>query len=135
MKKAQARVSKQIGFLVFDYEAAKARLTLWDNGTGTVSGVYSRIRGKGYANVVMQGLVEHADKEDLELLLEVQRYGYSDTLSPGNEELIKFYGKFGFEVVPESGRPVLMKRKRLTEQIGEMLKEQYLPDSQESQAL
>ena len=129
MKKAQARIAKQISFLMFDYEAAKARLTIWDNGIGTVSGVFSRVRGKGYANVVMSGLTEYADKENLELQLEVSRYGYSDTLSPGNEELIKFYSKFGFEVVPESGRPVLMTRPKLSDVLGQII------ESQESQAL
>lgn len=105
-----SNVQTQTGFLKFTHEQAHARLTLWDDGSATVSGVYSRVRGKGHATEVLKSIAEYADLHGLILFLEVQRYGYKDNLSPDNKQLQEFYKKFDFEVVPDGGTPTLMVR-------------------------
>jgi ribosomal protein S18 acetylase RimI-like enzyme len=55
------------------------------------------LRKKGYATKLMLLLCELADVSGLTLTLDVGRFDYGDCLS--NEELIKFYKKFGFKFV------------------------------------
>lgn len=99
----------QVGFIKFNYEFATARLTIWDNGVAFVSGVHSRVRGKGHATKVLSDIIDYADAQGLTLQLHVQQYGPpQDTLN--NKQLEEFYGKFGFVTVPDSGRPILMER-------------------------
>lgn len=100
----------QIGFLMFIHESAKARLTIWNDQTATVSGVYSRVRGKGYANVVMQELIEYAEINLLTLSLDVQQYGPNTEDAPSNLRLAKFYNKFGFKIVGDTSLPIQMVR-------------------------
>ncbi len=99
----------QIGFIKFTYKSAGARLTLWNDGTGHVSGVYSRERGKGHATKVMKELLVYTDKFEVDLLLEVSPYGEGDErLTRG--QLMEFYGKLGFVETDDEGWPPLMRR-------------------------
>lgn len=99
----------QVGFLKFNHELATARVALWDDGTGFISGVYSRSRGKGHGTRVMQDIIDYADKYNLKLQLDVQRYGDPHG-GKDNQELEDWYASFGFKVVPDTGRPVRMER-------------------------
>lgn len=101
-------VRTQKGFLKFEHETASARLTLWDDRTASVSGVHSRVRGQGHAKEVLRELCEFADDQELDLDLHVSAYGLDGGLT--NAQLIEFYKKFHFEVIPDGGFPVLMAR-------------------------
>lgn len=80
----------------FQHEDAEVKLTVWDSTRATASYLFSFKRGRGYANVVMQQLVDYADLWGLHVILEVQQYHYDDNQSPDNSGLKKFYAKFGF---------------------------------------
>lgn len=103
-----AKVKTQTGFLKFTYGGATARLTLWDDRTATVSGVYSRRRGNGEAKEVLETICAYADDHGLDLDLDVNAYGDDNGLPNG--ALVKFYYKFQFEVTPFDGFPVQMVR-------------------------
>lgn len=100
----------QIGFIKFTYKSAVARLTLWNDGSGHVSGVHARDRGKGHATKVMKELLAYADRFEVLLRLEASPYGEGeDRLSA--EDLVKFYEKLGFSEHADScGYPIEMKR-------------------------
>lgn len=101
----------QVGFLRFSYEAASARLTLWDDQVAYISGVYSRIRGAGQASQVLKDICEFADDNQYTLQLDVSSYGDDNHLKMTDDQLLDWYAKFGFEIVPDGGQPVMMERK------------------------
>ena len=80
----------------FQHEGSSVKLTVWDSTRATVSDLFSINRGRGYANVVTQQLVDYADLWGLYVILEVQRFHYADNQSPDNSGLKRFYAKFGF---------------------------------------
>lgn len=59
--------------------------------------VYSQDRGKGHATGLLRRVIEWADENDLELFLRAQAYGHPVQTILDNNQLLKFYGKFGFE--------------------------------------
>lgn len=58
----------------------------------------------------MQMVAEYADKNGLKLVLTVQQFGQPLYNAYNNHELQRFYEKFGFEKVPNSGYPIMMAR-------------------------
>ena len=101
---------RQTAFFLFQHESAHARLTVWEDQTATVSGLYSRSRGKGFAKVVMQEIIDYADLMGLDLSLNVSSYGPEFGHKFSDRMLVEFYKTFGFTVVEDDALPVLMER-------------------------
>ena len=93
--------------LYFAEGSATARLTLWGDGTATVSDLYSRDRRKGHATRLVAEICDNADQSGLSLLLEVANS--EDMFALSQPALIKWYETFGFKIV--SKYPVFMQRK------------------------
>lgn len=106
-----SKIRIQVGFLRFAFEAASARVTLWDDQVAYITGVYSRIRGAGQASQVLKDICEFADDNQYTLQLDVSSYGNDNHLKMMDDQLLDWYAKFGFEVVPDGGQPVMMERK------------------------
>ena len=90
----------------FEYESASCEVTIV-SGQGLVHRVYSKDRGKGHANGLLRRVTEWADENDLELFLRAQAYGHPVQTILDNNQLIQFYGKFGFERT-DSGDDICM---------------------------
>lgn len=103
-------IQTQVGFLKFNYEFSTARMTLWDDGVGYISGVYSRVRGKGHATQVFMDMCDYADRNVLILQLDVSAYGPNTQGKLTDEQLMGFYEKFGFIVIEDEGDPIRMER-------------------------
>lgn len=58
--------------------------------------IYARVRGQGHATALLREITEWADKNDLELHLTVRSYGHPVHTILSNEQLVRFYSKFGF---------------------------------------
>lgn len=81
--------------IVFEFEAASARLQVLDDKHAILRNVFCEDRGKGYGRGLMQKIINYADERDLVIDLNVMPFGYSDAMTPN--ELISFYEKFGFK--------------------------------------
>ena len=92
--------------LYFANGSATAQLTLWGDGTATLSDLFSRDRRKGHATRLLLEICEYADKFGLSVLLEVANA--EDIFALSQPALTKWYQTFGFIVVNQS--PVLMQR-------------------------
>ena len=82
----------------FHYESASCEVTIV-SGQGLVHRVYAEKRGLGHATGLLRRVAEWADENDLELFLRAQAYGHPVQTILDNNQLIKFYSKFGFERV------------------------------------
>jgi len=94
----------------FKYAEASAELSITGNGMARLRGVYSKVKGKGHGSALMREITKYADEHRLRLVLVVQRFGYPHKSAMSNEQLIEFYKKFGFRVVPQAGRFTMMRR-------------------------
>ena len=98
----------------FAHESARVYF-LFDNEEETraqVVDVMALQRGRGHATEALKKAVAYADRQGIILWLDVQRNGNPrNTLS--NEQLVKFYEKFGFSSYPSHRRPTRMARKPL----------------------
>lgn len=103
-------IRSQIAFHQFRYESATARLTLWNDGWGHVSGVYSRKLGEGHATAVLNGICQFADDRKIPLSLEVSAYGPKRDDKLDNMQLEAFYQRFGFKRVDDGALPIWMER-------------------------
>lgn len=81
----------------FHYESASCEVTITNDGRGLLHRVYSKDRGKGQAKALLRHVTAWADENDLELYLCAQAYGHPVQTILDNNQLIKFYEKFGFE--------------------------------------
>lgn len=90
---------KTIGF---HFEQASASLTIWDDGSATLSSVYSRIRNKGHGNRLMRVITEYADANDIRVKLMARPY-HAKGLD--RIQLINFYHNHGFraQVISKEG--------------------------------
>lgn len=83
--------------LRFSYGKASAILEELEPGKlYSLRNMFSRTRGQGHANGVMDRIVEYADKNNSTIILVIQRYGYNDHKALNNKQLEEFYRKFGF---------------------------------------
>lgn len=94
----------------FSHESVTGRIVAHDDGTASVTGIYSKERRKGHANGLMQKIIEYSDEHNVPLYLTVQRYGYKDDIALDNVQLMQFYKKFGFRVVPTGQKILRMRR-------------------------
>lgn len=83
----------------FNHESASCTVAV-DGNAGTVLRVYSKTRGEGHATGLLTKVIEYADKNGLRLNLRARQYGGPIQTMLSNEDLVKFYEKFGFEVAP-----------------------------------
>lgn len=88
----------------FLYHSAQVCLLLENDKTAKVVDVFSARKGQGDATEAMRRAMEYADENGIPLWLEVQRYGKPQG-ALNNEELVRFYEKFGFRRI--EGRPKL----------------------------
>lgn len=95
----------------FKFESARATVFVSTDRTVAVSRVLSSKPGQGHGTILMQQICEWADKNGLILWLEVQRFHYSKSRAPSNEQLVAFYRKFDFEIVDDGRSPIMMDRK------------------------
>ena len=79
----------------FRHESAACEVTV-DDRRGFVTRVYSKIRSRGHAKGLLRLLIEWADENDVELYLRAQGYGGPVQTMLDNNQLIKFYERFGF---------------------------------------
>lgn len=89
------------------HKSASVRL-FPDYDSYRVSDLYSKQRGLGHASELMKKVVEYADEHSIDLYLIAQAYGRNPELS--NAQLISFYKRFGFKVVPNRKKPTMMER-------------------------
>ena len=95
----------------FKNEFASAEIFLMEDEKARLRSVYSTKRNQGYASEVLQQVVDYADEKELSLYLVVQRFGKpKDGLT--NEQLEKFYYKFGFRKIKHKGNFTMMCRKK-----------------------
>lgn len=83
-------------YVEFHHQSASCEVFL-DNGVGLVHRVYSKDRGRGQGSALLRRVTEWADENGLELFLRAQAYGHPVQTILDNNQLIKFYEKFGFE--------------------------------------
>lgn len=95
----------------FSYESAQVNLLFApdDQKLAKVCNLYAQIRGAGHASKLLMEVTEYADKHGIHLWLEAQRYGKPQG-GLTNEQLVRFYGSFGFDVVDDGNKPVMMGR-------------------------
>lgn len=82
----------------FKYGDAQVTLVYEDDHTAKLIGLHSRTRGRGDATAVMMEAMHHADKHNIAIHLEVQRFGDPHG-SLDNAQLVSFYERFGFDLV------------------------------------
>lgn len=98
---------------IIKFESASARIKERD-GVYILCDVYARKRGLGHGTGLMKLVLEYADSEDLELVVQVRAYSTvgKDVLT--NDQLIEFYGKYGFHKSKQLPKPYTMVRKSKT---------------------
>jgi len=78
------------------YRSASANLSVSPSvGLAFIGSLVSQDRRQGHATGLLQLICDRADREGLELRLTVGSEGGPEDAS--NADLIRFYGKFGFE--------------------------------------
>lgn len=93
----------------FTYGQASAYIFPLDEDTYAISNVWSTERGVGHGTGVMEEIINWADAYEVTLRLVVQRYGNPNWPGLDNQQLIRFYEKFGF-VADDAKPPVSMTR-------------------------
>lgn len=79
-----------------------------------ITSLKSKERRLGHATKLMMAICEQADKLDLMLYLEAQKYGKKPGMS--NDELVDFYIQFGF-VISDHELPVALYRPPISDQL------------------
>lgn len=98
--------------ITFSFGEAKVTISYEDDKTAKLSALYSKSRGRGDAKAVMMEAIQFADKHRTSLWLEVQRYGeWRNSLN--NKQLVAFYERFGFDLLPDDKHPLRMVREPL----------------------
>lgn len=83
------------------YRSARVEVTVWeDESIGSVSNLWADYRERGHATQLLKRLVKIADQMKLDLILEVAAYGTNN--DPNNDQLTRFYKKFGFKTTGDS---------------------------------
>jgi 3,4-dihydroxy-2-butanone 4-phosphate synthase len=94
--------------VMLSYKTASLVFTDWEDGHVTISDIFATDKRKGHATGLLSRVVKRADDRMLTLLLEV----VSDEVnSMSNDQLERFYEKFGFVTLNVPQLPVLMERK------------------------
>ena len=75
----------------FHFESA----ALYVGGDGFVYSFFSREPGRGHGSKLLRSVVKWADCLSMDLTLSVEPYGHKNL---SQEELVKFYKKFGFKL-------------------------------------
>ena len=78
----------------FRHLGASAVVDMVDEDLGILNTLYSCHRQHGEATKVMEKIIAWADARGVVLILTAQGFGQGDILD--NENLVRFYGKFGF---------------------------------------
>lgn len=96
----------------FRYGGAQVSLVHESENQAMLVGLISQNRRQGEATAVMLEAMNYADEQGISLWLEAQQYGDWRT-SMSNEQLIRFYERFGFDLVVDNRRPRWMTREPL----------------------
>lgn len=94
---------------VYKTLSARAKLRHEDDTNAKLVDVYSEIRGQGHATQLLTSIMEDVDRKGITLWLEVQGYGDPHTVLT-NSQLIRFYERFGFDVIDHTHCPIQMVR-------------------------
>lgn len=92
----------------FRYMDATATVTAFERKFWILHNVYSTSRGKGEATKLMEMICEWADTRGIKLRILVNAYGPHPTLT--NDQLERWYSKFGFVRDDNGYRPYTMTR-------------------------
>ena len=105
--------------LQFKHETATLNLTNWEDGTASVSDVYTVERRKGHATKLLTKVVEFADRRGLILKTAAEAYGVEPRMT--TDQLVSFYSKFGFVLLSDDPDYRYMERKPLRSQALQVL--------------
>lgn len=94
---------------IFRLKSAQVTVTHGDDNTAKLSSLYAQERGRGHASDLLRIVTDWADDNRISLWLEVQRYGDPHG-GLDNSQLIRLYEKFGFDVLEDGQRLVMMGR-------------------------
>ena len=92
----------------FVYESASCKIIDWEDGTASVTSVYSAIKGQGHATEMLMRVTRWADDYGVLLKLIAEAHGPDPKLP--QSKLIEFYKKFGFEPDEDADEFVYMER-------------------------
>lgn len=102
----------QVTQSTFKLQSAQVTLHFEEGDTARLTGLFSKEPGRGHASALMTEVMNYADKHELSLYLEVQRFG-DPHWGLDNLQLISFYERFGFDLVNDDRRPRWMTREPL----------------------
>lgn len=92
----------KFGHKSFKNEGCSAYISInKERRVAILSNVLSTRLRQGYANQLLQEIIEYADFHNYELVLHAQRFHYRNTNGLNNQQLVSFYQKFGFVIDPE----------------------------------
>jgi len=94
----------------FKYKSATAELSIWGGNHATVFALHAAKKHRGHATHVLDEITAYADKHGLRLHILAEAYGKRTFKS--NEELAKFYARFGFKETPNQAIRMARKRKK-----------------------
>lgn len=93
----------------FRFGKASCKLTEHGDGTADLTHVYSQVRGQGQASHLLRLVMDYVDKKNLHVYLRVRGYGGPIQTMLSNEQLVKFYEKFGFSAAANTPTPVMIR--------------------------
>lgn len=99
----------KIEIKMWEYKSATAKMTIWDKESATIADLFARERQQGHATKLMEAICTYADENNIDILLTAKRYGHP--IGPTTLRLVKFYEKFGFEVLGRDRSAAIMERK------------------------
>ncbi|QAY17070.1 acetyltransferase [Streptomyces phage FrodoSwaggins] len=92
-------------------DSASLTLTLWGDGSASISDVYSVERRQGHASKLLDQVTWFADRHGMTLKTAAEAYGTGPRMT--TSQLVKFYEKFGFVVLGDDPDYVYMERSPL----------------------
>jgi len=105
---------KPSGRSVVTYETTSIEIFMDSKDrSGRLSNLFSVTRNQGYASALMRLICDWADENDVYLWLVAKPYGTPRGIL-SQEQLIRFYGRFGFAQKPASTRYTLYRRPQKT---------------------
>jgi GNAT superfamily N-acetyltransferase len=96
----------------FRYESATCAVSV--NGTkAKLLRVHAKTRGQGHATALLKRVMAWVDSNGYSISLVVKSYGHPTQTIMSNDQLIEFYKKFGFELIPgfQDGRTAMIRTK------------------------
>lgn len=93
----------------FEHESATCQIVEWDDGTLSLSNVYSTVRRQGHATKLLTKVMLWVDEQGKLLKTAAEAHGPGDKMTTA--QLVEYYKKFGFESLTNATNYVYMERK------------------------